>query len=99
MWSQFGSKVLIRPDAARLRRVEPMAVMLRVAQPASRVRTYASTPKGQDALVFAERRVSRLGKRSCEMSDPFWLTDEHMVKLVPSYRSRTASLGLVTDGC
>ncbi len=33
------------------------------------------------------------------MSDLYWLTDEQMAKLAPFSRSRTASHGLMTDGC
>lgn len=36
---------------------------------------------GQDALIFNALRDSRLGKRSGDMSDLYWLTEAQMVKL------------------
>jgi hypothetical protein len=39
----------------------------------------------QDALIFARLRGSWLGKRSFDMSDLYWLTDEQMAKLSPFF--------------
>lgn len=41
--------------------------------------------KGQDALIFSVLRDSRLGKRSGEMSELYWLTDEQLAKLSPFF--------------
>jgi hypothetical protein len=44
---------------------------------------------GQDSLIFNALRDSRLGRRSGDMSDLDWLTNEQVAKLTPFFPKKT----------